>query len=153
MGEEMVVDRIGVTTECMMGGTRDNGGNNFADDPDIISVICAGHVRIVVNGLLLSEGPMIKYASGYGLSGYVSGTGVTFNGIFNIGVPSQASVPKLVKTQTLTERHEVIGFLTFYSRAWADAVGHEVNMPYINKTMFLPVKCWLHGLIKTAVNK
>jgi uncharacterized cupin superfamily protein len=151
-GEEMVVDRIGCSVEHMMGGSS---STFYATSGDMMAIIYSGHVRVNVNGLLLADGPMIKFASGYGVAGMVY-NGVAGDGVLNIGIPSPAAIPKLVKTQTLTDKHEIIGFLTFFDRSWADwklANPIVVGMPVIEKSNFIPVKCWLHGLLKVAVNK
>jgi hypothetical protein len=152
----MVVDRVGVSIDVAMGGNA-NDGSYFVASADQIATIFNAHLRINVNSLLLAEGPMIKFASGYGIGGMIH-NGIAGDGIVNIGVPSPAAIPKLVKTQTLTEKHEILGFLTFFSRDWADWVRStphvDVGVPVISDdTLFLPVKCWLHGLLKVAVNK
>jgi hypothetical protein len=152
MGEEMVVDRIGASVEQMMGSYP-------VSNYDMAQVVFNGHLRINVNNLLLTEGPIIKFGCGYGLTGpgiYPDPLGLGASFFANIGVPSQAAVPKLLRSQTLTEKHEIIGYLTFYSRAWADWTRtnpESVGMPNFEKALFIPVKCWLHGLLKVAVNK
>jgi hypothetical protein len=155
MGEEMVVDRVGASVDLY-------AGEYSVANSDFGQVVFNGHLRVNVNNLLLAEGPLVKFASGYGLTGsgiYHTGdnlAGVSNTGIFvNIGVPSQAAVPKLVRTQTLTEKHEFIGYLSFFSRAWMDRKQSqfEVGMAEIEYSSVVPVKCWLHGLLKVAINK
>jgi hypothetical protein len=75
-----------------------------------------------------------------------------------IGVPSTAAAAKLVKTQTLTSRHEVIGYLTFYNRDWMLAEPGvdltQITPPELTSLEpGVPVTCFLHGLIKSAVSK
>jgi hypothetical protein len=151
MGEEMVVDRVGASIDLFMGETS-------ASNDDFAKVVYNAHLRVNVNNLLLCEGPLVKFASGYGVTGsgiYTSVDTGNLGILVNIGVPSPAAVPKLVKTQTLTEKHEIIGYLTFFSRQWADWThGSEIEtaMPEIDSN-FVPVKCWIHGLLKVAINK
>lgn len=146
-GEKMVVDRIGISLPNVaptLSADPDGDWDRWIGD-DVATIADCAHLLINVNSLLLTSGPLIKYASGYGLSGGFVNT--------NLGVPSPAAVGRLVKTQTLTENHEVIGYLTFYDRSWADYDStQKVEFPTFDSDALF-VKCWLHGLFKTAVNK
>lgn len=149
-GEEMVIDRVGLSVDMFAGEWN-------VSDWDFGQVIYNAHLRVNVNQLLLTEGPAIKFGSGYGVGGAMGGLNAfaPINGVAsypNIGIASPTAVPKLVKTQTVTDKHEIIGYLTFYSRAWADN-GGTISMPNIDKSDYIPVKCWLHGLLKVAVSK
>jgi len=140
-GEQMVVDRVGLTVRNAVG--------DYALHPDDFPrVVENAYLRVDVNQLMLIEGIATTFASGYGLS-YLSVASASMN----IGVPSQAAAPKLLRTQTLTELHEVIGYYSFFNRDWANVAGFDgIEMPTI-KTPYVFVTCFLHGLIKTAVNK
>jgi len=149
-GERMVVDRIGLHVRNVVG-----------DTPlllrDFLRVAEDAYLRIDVNKLMLTEGIAITFASGYGLQAETTQddtAGNAIQGSMNVGVPSQAAAPKLLKTQTLTEKHEVIGYLTFYGREWGNHAPSEfeIAMPDIKSDVVF-VTCFLHGLIKTAVNK
>jgi hypothetical protein len=102
----------------------------------------------------------MTYASGYGLQASARQAATTtpatafVDGAMNIGVPSQAAASKLLKTQTLTEKHEVIGYFSFLGREWANhqPTDYEIPMPTFKGPVIF-VTCFLHGLIKTAVNK
>lgn len=150
-GEEMVIDRVGTSIDTY-------AGEWLVTNSDFGQVVYNAHLRVEVNKLLLTEGPMVKYACGYGVTGSgLIGFGLAPSSFVNIGVPSSAAVPKLVKTQTITDKHELGGYLTFFSRAWADwnktGTGAQIGMPEISKSSFVLVKCWLHGLLKVAVSK
>lgn len=147
-GEEMVVDRIGLyPRHCIS-----SGGETDKGDPDIVRIAENGYFKVNVNSMLLAEGPAFKFPSGYGISGHAEETSS-----LGIGVPSTAAAAKLVKTQTLTARHEVIGYLTFQDHDW---ILKEVDCPITTvPPLFLTgapgviVTAFLHGLIKSAVNK
>jgi hypothetical protein len=146
-GEQMIVDRVGLWIRDSM-GTEESVS---AQDKAIIAA--CGFLRVEVNQKLLIEGPGIKFPSGYGLSG-MDIYGLTVG----IGVPSTAAAAKLVKTQTLTSRHEVIGYLTFYNRDWMLAEPGvdltQITPPELTSLEpGVPVTCFLHGLIKSAVSK
>lgn len=149
-GEKMVVDRIGVSLPSIAVDDTGAAWSRWIGD-DVALLADCGHLLINVNGLLLTSGPLVKYASGYGLSGGFLN--------MNLGVPSPAAVSRLLKTQTLTAEHEIIGYLSFYDRNWANwagggTIGTPTPVPFIEfASDFLFVKCWLHGLFKTAVNK
>jgi len=143
-GEQMVIDRIGLNVRSCI-------GEDIAQTSDVKQIADCGFLRVEVNQLLLLEGPGIKFGSGYGLSGFDF-----VDGNLNIGVPSTAAAAKLVKTQTITNRHEMLGYFTFYNRDWM------LNEPDVAVTEIpnivlladgVALTCFLHGLIKAAVNK
>jgi hypothetical protein len=141
-GEEMVIERVGATVSLAI-------GNVLPKPADIKKVVENAFMRVEINRLLLIEGPLLKFPSGYGLAGQ---TQETDQGIVSIGVPSTAAAAKLVKTQYLTSNHEMEGRMTFYDRNWmgaAVAVGDR--MPTLASAV--AVKLWLHGLVKSAVSK
>ena len=147
-GEQMIIDRVGLHV-------RNAVGVWALVETDFPQVVENAFLRVEVNKLLLTEGIATTFASGYGLSF----NGATGNpGSMNIGVPSQAAAGKLLRTQTMTDKHEVIGYFSFLSRDWANWPGgalapdpKSVGMPEIEQS-FTFVTCFLHGLIKTAVN-
>lgn len=141
-GEEMIIDRVGVTV-------RDATGNLLPTPSDVKKLANDAFMRFEVNRILLIEGPVIKFPSGYGLYGNTVETG---QGIVSIGVPSTAAALKLLKTQLITAEHEVSAKLTFYDRNWT---GVDLNagdrLPQFSQPIL--VTGWLHGLIKSAVSK
>jgi hypothetical protein len=139
-GEEMVVERVGATMRLAT-------GNDLPHPADFKKVSEDSFFRMEVNQLLLIEGPLIKFPSGYGLAGQ---TQETDQGIVSIGIASTASAAKLVKTQLLTQRHEIEGRLTFFGRT-----GFTTPLPNPMPTLSTSVlvTIWLHGLVKAAVSK
>ena len=141
-GEEMIIDRVGVTV-------RNATGAILPTPTDIKEVAENAYLRIDINRLLMQEGPVIKFPSGYGLAGNTVENG---QGIVSIGVPSTAAAAKLLKTQLITAQNEVLGTMTFFSRAWAVPNPFAAD-PLPNFSVDLMVTCWLHGLLKAAVSK
>jgi hypothetical protein len=146
-GEEMVIDRVGLYPRHAISG-------HYVDQTgmDFLRVIDSSFFRVDVNQLLLTEGPSFKFPSGYGIGGYSPSTPN-----FNVGVPSTAAAAKLVKTQTLTSRHEVIGYLIFHNRDW---ILNEPNCPIeavdpisLSTEPGMIITAFLHGLLKTAASK
>lgn len=156
-GEEMVIDRVGLyPRHCISSGmevVQESElipyGMFLQESADVVRIAENGYFRVDVNAILLIEGPAYKFPSGYGLSSFLPST-------TNIGVPSTAAAAKLVKTQVLTSRHEVVGYLTFYNHDW---ITGEPNGPHTVSPLKLYsepgilVTAFLHGLIKSAVNK
>jgi len=148
-GEEMIVDRVGMTVSSAT-------GNTLPTPADIKKVVENAFVTFTVNRLVLVEGPLIKFPSGYGLHGNTVETG---QGIVSIGTPSTAAASKLLKTQLLTSQHQFQGVMTFLDRNWGDATSGIIaaipipadRMP----TLANPVSCkaWFHGLLKVASTK
>jgi len=148
-GEEMVVDRVGLyPRHCISSGGELDDDN----DGDIVRVVENAYFRVNVNSMLLIEGPAFKFPSGYGLGGYAH-----YTSSLGIGVPSTAAAAKLVKTQILTSRHEVIGYLIFHDHDWilkeVDCPVDSVHPLFLTGAPGMIVTAFLHGLIKAAVNK
>lgn len=141
-GEEMIVDRIGVLIPLAF-------GNILPTPADVKKVAENAFIIHKVNKLTLSEGPVIKYATGYGLYGNTVEDG---QGIVSIGMPSTASVQKLLKTQLLTSQHQFSAEMTFFDRDWVDAaIASDDRMPTLENAT--GVKVMWHGLLKTASTK
>lgn len=141
-GEEMIIDRVGVTV-------RSATGNLLPPPADIKRVAEDAFISFTVNQLLLVEGPLIKFPSGYGLSGNTVENG---QGIVSIGVPSTAAAAKLLKTQLITSQHEIQAVLTFFDRNWTgNDLAAADRMPTLTTPVFITP--YFHGLLKTAVSK
>jgi len=144
-GEEMIIDRVGATV-------RNAAGRILPTPSDIKMITEDSFLRVTVNGITLSEGPLVKFPSGYGLAGNTNENG---QGIVSIGVASTAAAKKLLKTQLITAQHEVLGQLTFQARLWANIL-LAIPDPG-DRQADLSVAClvtvWLHGLLKTASSK
>jgi len=148
-GEEMIVDRVGMTVAMA-------SGNILPTPADIKKVVENSFVSFTVNRLVLIEGPCLKFPSGYGLYGNTVETG---QGIVSIGTPSTAAASKLLKTQLLTSQHQFQAVLSFLDRNWGDAsTGFTFAFPVVADRMptlanALTMKAWLHGLLKVASTK
>lgn len=159
-GEEMIIDRIGIYPHHLISGNKQE--YNSVEGPpaippnilaaDIIRIIENGYFRVDVNSQLLAEGPMFKFASGYGISGHSH-----HQNCLGVGTPSNVAAAKLVKTQILTKRHEILGYLIFHDHDWildeTDCPVSEIVPIYIATIPGILVTAFLHGLIKSAVSK
>lgn len=144
-GEEMIVDRVGITVATAT-------GNTLPTPSDIKKFVENAFVAFTVNRLILIEGPAIKFPSGYGLHGNSVETG---QGVVSIGTPSTAAASKLLKTQLLTSQHQFQGVLTFMERNWAGLIAAVPLAGDRMPTFANPItaKAWFHGLLKVASTK
>lgn len=144
-GEEMIVDRVGMTVASAT-------GNTLPTPSDIKKFVENAFISFTVNRLVLIEGPVLKFPSGYGLHGNTVETG---QGIVSIGTPSTAAASKLLKTQLLTSQHQFQGVLSFPERNWPQLVAAIAvaadRMPTFQNP--LSSKAWFHGLLKVASTK
>lgn len=144
-GEEMIVDRVGVTVPLA-------NGDILPTPADIKKIIENAYIEFTVNRLTLIEGPLVKFPSGYGIYGSTVETG---QGVLSIGTPSTAAASKLLKTQLLTSEHQFQALMTFFQRNWAGFVAAfptaADRMPTLENAA--TVKAWLHGLLKVASTK
>jgi len=137
-GETMIIDRVGIYVRQAAGAAVPTPTSAL----DAIYVAENAHLRIEMNKLLLTEGPVIKYPSGYG-----------FSVAYNIGFPATGMTTKMMRTQFMGPRHDIIGYLTFYDRdVWMKQfIPAGIGMPTFSVPVL--VVCFLHGLIKTAVSR
>ena len=135
-GEEMILDRVGLYVPLFFGDTT-------VRDDDALKVIENGHFKVKINKSDVGEGPFVKFPSGYGISGQ---TTATDRGIVSIGVPSSAAASKLIREQYLTKDHDISATAQHNDRTW-----DTTNMPALGGKVQL--KCFLHGLIKSAATK
>lgn len=146
-GMSMVLDRIGLQIRLAL-------GNTIALPRDIKKVVENSYFRLSINTILMDEGPMVKFPSGYGLYGQTTETDA---GIVSIGVPATASSSKLVKKQLLNQNHEIEGALRIDPRGWIGQSPFQVGTaPTVAQPQLeqpLAVTAWLHGLMRSAVTK
>jgi hypothetical protein len=142
---ELVMFRAGLHPRGYM-------GNALAVFADIHKVAENAIFRLLLGDRLVTEGPMIKYQSGYGLSGF-SGAATTVaattinNSPVSVGVPSQAAAPVLLVPQEINSQDELNGSLRFESAAWVS--GYADTTP----SAIVGVSCFLHGFIKKPLGK
>ena len=102
-----------------------------------------------VNSVVIAEGPLYKWPSGYGLSGM---TNENNQGIVSIGVPSTAARRPLAKEHYITDKHQINATVTFEDRAW-DTNSTSLSGAAIVLNAPVHIKVYLGGLIGTAATK
>lgn len=109
-GDEAAVFRVGIHV-------RATNGNVVQSAADFKKIYESGALTLLFNRRLITEGPLLKYQSGYGVYGSSMETGVNSNVMSN-GVPSAAAAPTLFVPQQLTDKDDVKGNIEFPTAAW-----------------------------------
>jgi hypothetical protein len=137
---QVVVSRVGVHINQALGAV-------LPTDGDIIAIAHAGVLQFAVNGRLITQGPLLKYQSGYGMTG---STTRNATGIVTTGVPSAAAAPSLYVAQPVTDNDDITGSVTFPSLGWlaTNADGAIVGTTLPSPTTAIAMTCYLHGIIR-----
>lgn len=139
-GSEFIMARIGVMV-CQA------FGNVVALPDDVVKIAYAATLSFKINDRLVSEGPLYKFQSGYGVTGSVSDTNTTVkSGYVTIGVPSAAAAPSLMVAQPVMDDDDLMATLNFASNAWATGA----VQPSIKG---MAISLLLHGFIKKPQGK
>ena len=109
---------------------------------DIAKAAYAGSLTFKINDRLVSEGPLVVYQSGYGLSGNTTANNTS---IVTTGVPSAAAAPQLLVAQNVSEDDDLQGTVDFKNDIWITA--SSVMPTLAGRLVFT---CFLHGFIKKA---
>ena len=136
-GDEVAVFRIGVHL-------REAQGNTLPAFSDYRKVVGNAVLDLKFNRRLITNGPVIKYPSGYGMGGYSDETGAT---AVSIGVPSAAAAPTLFVPQQLTDTDDLNGKIQFKDAAWLTSYAAP------SLAGRLVVTCFLHGVMKAPLGK
>mgnify|MGYP001579592173 CR=1 FL=1 len=136
-GDEVAVFRIGVHL-------REAQGNTLPVFNDYRKVLGNAILDLKFNRRLITNGPLIKYPSGYGVGGFSDETGAT---AISIGVPSSAAAPTLFVPQQLTDTDDLNGKIQFKDAAWLTSYALPVLAGRVVVTVFL------HGVMKAPLGK
>lgn len=136
-GSEFIMSRIGVVPNQAY-------GNNLVTDDAIIKLAFACTLTFKINDRLVSEGPLYKYQSGYGVTG---STTRNATGVVTIGVPSAAAAPTLMVAQPVQDDDDLMGTIDVKSNTWTSA---NAVLPTVVAT---GITLMLHGYIKKPQGK
>ena len=142
-GDEVAVFRIGLHP-------RESLGNTLPIFNDYRKIFSTSALEVKFNRRVITEGPSIKYPTGYGLGGFSDETGAT---AVSVGVPSIAAAPTLFVPQQLKDNDDLSGKLRFpngNSNAWAIAAA-SYTAPTLGGAV--RVSLFLHGVMKAPLGK
>jgi hypothetical protein len=135
-GSEFIMSRIGVLPAQAR-------GNVVADFEDVVKLAYAACLVFKLNDRLISEGPVVKYQSGLGVTGSVATTVAAMTkSMATVGVPSAAAAPSLLVSQPVGDDDDLQATLEFRNNSWL-AGGAMPTFAADNVVTLL-----LHGFIK-----
>jgi len=132
---ELIMNRIGVLIAQAFSDTVVNGD-------DILKVAYNGSLTFKINDRLVSEGPIVLYQSGYGMTG---ATTMNNRAPYTTGVPSAAAAPQLLVAQSVIEDDDLQATVDFKNDTWI--TGSSVMFTLAGRVL---IGCFLHGFIKKA---
>lgn len=136
-GSEFIMARLGVLIAQAVGET-------LTTDDDTLVVAYAGSLTFKLNDRLISEGMLVKYQTGIGVTG---STTRTSTGVVTLGVPSAAAAPSLMVAQPVSDSDDLMGTVDFKSATW---ISGYVSPVLTNAVLFTIM---LHGFIKKPQGK
>lgn len=140
-GDEVAVFRVGLHP-------RESVGNTLPAFADYRKIFSTASLEVKFNRRVITEGPAIKYPTGYGLGGFSDETGAT---AVSVGVPSSAAAPTLFVPQQLKDNDDLNGRLRFPDgSAWLSS-----TITYTAPTLAgaVRVSLFLHGVMKAPLGK
>lgn len=136
-GDEAAVFRVGVYP-------RGAVGNSVPVFADLKKITENAVLDLSFNRRMVTQGPALKYQSGYGIGGSSTESGATG---FAIGVPSAAAAPTLFVPQQLKDDDDINGKLRFPGGSWTTSYAVPVLAGNNAVTVFL------HAVIKSPLGK
>jgi hypothetical protein len=137
-GDEFFMNRVG----CHI---RQATANTLATDSDILLVAENADFSFKLGKRLVTEGPLIKYQSGYGMVGM---TNRNNTGLVTIGVASYAAAPQLLVVQPITDTDDLIADVFFNDNSW---IAGGSKLPTLANAVYITV--FLHGVIKSPLGR
>ncbi|MDO8688544.1 MAG: hypothetical protein Q7R39_00780 [Dehalococcoidia bacterium] len=136
-GSQFIMNRIGVLI-------AQSAGSILCTAKDILRVAYSASLTFKINDRLVSEGPIVKYQSGLGITG-----GSTENAVsaMTTGVASAAAAPNLLVSQPVMDDDDLQATIDFKSNTWlATTALPTLDVAPVFTTM-------LHGFIKKPTGK
>ena len=130
---EFIISRVGVVIAQAF-------SNTLVALPDILKVAYAGTLTFQIGDRLVTEGPLWKYQTGYGITGGSTETNVS---TATTGVPSAAAAPQMLVAQSVSDKDDLVGTINFKGDTWV--TGTSAMPTTAGRTVFTVVA---HGLIK-----
>jgi hypothetical protein len=132
-GTTLIMTRIGVMVNQALGA-------NLALDVEMLKILHAATLSFKINDRLITEGPLVVYPSGYGVTGSTTRTNT---GVVTNGVPSVAAAPNLLVAQNVKESDDLTATVTFFDNSW---ITGGSSIPTFTNGPGITLFC--HGLIK-----
>lgn len=140
-GDEVAVFRVGLHP-------REAIGNTLTAFTDYRRLAANASLDLRFNRRIITNGPVIKYPSGYGLSGFSNEVAGAGQAAASIGVPSVAAAPTLFVPQQLRDNDDITCKMRFNDASW---VTGGYTGP--TTTTAMVVTLFLRGVIKSPLGK
>lgn len=108
---EFIMNRVGVVIAQAF-------SNTVTDGDDIMKVAYAGSLTFQINDRLISQGPLIAYQTGYGMSGATTRNNAT---VLTTGIASAAAAPQLLVAQSVGDKDDLGATIDFKDDIWITA--------------------------------
>lgn len=142
-GDEVAVFRVGLHP-------RETLGNTLPVFNDYRKIFSTSVLEVKFNRRLITEGPSIKYPTGYGLAGFSDETGAT---AVSVGVPSAAAAPTLFVPQQLKDNDDLSGKLRFPEGNQSAVFIAAASYTAPTLAGAVRVSLFLHGVMKAPLGK
>lgn len=117
-------------------------GNTLVSGDDIMKLAHAASLKFSINTRLVTEGPLLKYQSGYGVTG---STVQNNRAALTIGLASQASAPRFIAAQPLNDEDDLDCVITTDANGWLDTTA----LPTLDTDAVMTT--YLHGIIEKPI--
>ena len=142
-GETMVIRWIGAEIDPLgYGAATPTTGSPLSD---VKRIIAFGYLKATINKIMIAEGQLTKFPTGFGLYGSTTENNTS---IVSIGMPSTAARKDLEKQHFITSNHSINVTVTFQSRTW---LATDPTTMTLDAARVLRVH--LGGLISAAATK
>lgn len=136
-GSEFIMSRIGILPAQAQ-------GNVVYLPSDIVKAAYGVTLTFKINDRLVSEGPLFKYQSGYGVTGSTTENAA---GLATIGVASAAAAPNLMVAQPIMDDDDLVATVDFRAASWLTGYAQPTFSAGLTITLAL------HGFIKKPQGK
>jgi hypothetical protein len=122
---------------------RQAAGNTLALAADMLKIYDAGALKFNINTRLVTEGPLLKYQSGYGATGQTTENAVS---LITLGTANQAAAPKFLAAQPINDQDDLDAAIRFDQvTGWDSAVAMPTTVARSH------VSCFLFGIIEKPI--
>lgn len=121
---------------------RQAWGNTVPSGADTLKVYEAGALKFSINTRLVTEGPLLRYQSGYGVQGSTTATDTS---VLTLGTPSQAAAPKFLAAQPISDSDDLDCEIRFDHNNWLTTT----TMPTLAAASLVSI--FLDGIVEKPI--
>lgn len=122
---------------------RQSAGDTLMKVADALKLYDSGALTFNINSRLVTQGPLLKFQSGYGATGSSTENDVS---LVTLGTPSGAAAPKFLAAQPINDEDDLDCEIRFDANTWFTAAA----MPTTSALALISV--FLHGIIEKPIS-